>query len=180
MWVALKPPLLMGHDLREMSANTLTILNNPAIIALSQDPLGHAVNLVRRDINVKKDKYGMGETQLWKGQLANGDQAVIPFNAADEDIEMSASLEEILYYEGPEGSAPQVKQKWDVYDLWKGRMDIGTAQRILDAGDDSSSESEQILKDAQWYNASALSYQEGLKAEDSRLFGVLTSSIDAG
>ena len=120
MWAALKSPLLMGHDLRTMSAATLTILNNPAIIAISQDPLGLAVNLARRDTNVKKDKYGMGETHLWTGQLAGGDQVVILFNAADEDIQMSASLEEIFYYEGPEGSAPQVKQTWDVYDLWAG------------------------------------------------------------
>jgi alpha-galactosidase len=90
---------------------------------------------------------------------------------------MSASLEEIFYYEGPEGSAPQVKQTWDVYDLWAGRMDIETAQKILDADDDSH---EQLLKEAHWYNSSAMSYQEGLKAGDSRLLGKKCSSIAAG
>jgi alpha-galactosidase len=179
MWAALKSPLLMGHDLRTMSPATLTILNNPAIIALSQDPLGLAVNLARRDTNVKKDKYGMGETHLWTGQLAGGDQVVILFNAADEDIHMSASLEEIFYYEGPEGSAPQVKQAWDVYDLWAGRMDIETAQNILDADDDLRS-SEQLLTEANWYNSSAMSYKEGLKESDSRLLGKKSSSITAG
>jgi alpha-galactosidase len=179
MWAALKSPLLMGHDLRTMSAKTLTILNNPAIIAISQDPLGLAVNLVRRDTNVKKDKYGMGETHLWTGQLANGDQVVILFNAADQDIQMSASLEEIFYYEGPEGSAPQVNQIWDVYDLWAGRMDIETAQRILDADDDLPAR-EQLLKEAHWYNSSAMSYQEGLKAGDARLLGKKSSSIAPG
>jgi alpha-galactosidase len=179
MWAALKSPLLMGHDLRTMSASTLTILNNPAIIAISQDPLGLAVNLARRDTNVKKDKYGMGETHLWTGQLANGDQVVILFNAADEDIQMSASLEEIFYYEGAEGSAPQVKQAWDVYDLWAGRMDIETAQKILDADDDLPS-SEQLLREAHWYNSSAMSYQEGLKAGEPILLGKKSSSIAAG
>jgi alpha-galactosidase len=179
MWAALKSPLLMGHDLRTMSATTLTILNNPAIIAISQDPLGLAVNLVRRDTNVKKDKYGMGETHLWTGRLASSDQVVILFNAADQDIQMSASLEEIFYYEGPEGSAPQVKQAWDVYDLWAGRMSIETAQKILNADDDLRSR-EQLLKDAHWYNSSAVSYQEGLKAGDPRLIGKKSSSIPAG
>ena len=179
MWAALKSPLLMGHDLRTMSATTLTILNNPAIIAISQDPLGVAVNLARRDTNVKKDKYGMGETHMWTGRLAGGDQVVILFNAADEDIQMSASLEEIFYYEGPEGSAPQVKQAWDVYDLWAGRMDIETAQKILDADDDQRLR-EQLWTDANWYNSSAISYEEGLKAGDSRLLGKKTSSIAAG
>ena len=176
MWAALKSPLLMGHDLRTMSAPTLTILNNPAIIAISQDPLGVAVNLARRDTNVKKDKYGMGETHLWTGRLAGGDQVVILFNAADEDIQMSASLEEIFYYEGPEGSAPQVKQAWDVYDLWAGRMDTKTAQKILDA-DNNQRSGGQLLKEANWYNSSAISYEEGLKAGDSRLLGTKTSSI---
>jgi alpha-galactosidase len=177
MWAALKSPLLMGHDLRIMSAATLTILNNPAIIAISQDPLGLAVNLARRDTNVKKDKYGMGETHLWTGQLAGGDQAVILFNAADEDIQMIASLEEIFYYEGPEGSAPQVKQTWDVYDLWAERMDLETAQKILDAADDYGYE--RLLQEANWYNSSAMSYKEGLKAGDSRLLGKKTSTIVA-
>jgi alpha-galactosidase len=179
MWAALKSPLLMGHDLRTMTAATLTILNNPAIIALNQDPLGRAVNLARRDTNVKKDKYGMGETHLWTGQLAGGDQVVILFNAADQDIQMSASLEEIFYYEGPEGSAPQVEQAWDAYDLWAGRMDTETAQRILDA-DTSLQSSEQLLKEANWYNSSAVSYREGLKSEDSRLLGKKSFSIAAG
>jgi alpha-galactosidase len=92
---------------------------------------------------------------------------------------MSASLEEIFYYEGPEGSAPHAKQVWDVYDLWAGRMDTTTAQKILDAGDDIRS-SEQILKEANWYNSSAMSYREGLKAEDTRLLGEKVSSIAAG
>jgi alpha-galactosidase len=179
MWAALKSPLLMGHDLRTMSPTTLTILNNPAIIAISQDPLGLAVNLARRDTNVKKDKYGMGETHLWTGQLAGGDQVVILFNAADQDIHMSASLEEIFYYEGPEGSAPQAKQAWDVYDLWAGRMDIETAQKILVDDDDLRSR-EQLLKEANWYNSSAMSYKEGLKSGDPRLLGKKTSSIAAG
>ena len=179
MWAALKSPLLMGHDLRTMSATTLTILNNPSIIAISQDPLGRAVNLIRRDTNVRKDKYGMGETHLWTGRLANDDQVVILFNAADEDIQMSASLEEIFYYEGPEGSAPQVQQAWDVYDLWAGRMDVETAQKILDAEDDMRSQ-EQHLKEAHWYNSTAMSYQEGLKAGDSRLFGKKSFSIAPG
>lgn len=179
MWAALKSPLLIGNDLRELSANTLTILNNPAIIALNQDPLGSSVNLIRRDTNVKKDKYGMGETHLWTGRLAGGDQAVILLNVADEDLELSASLEEIFYHEGPEGSAPHVGHNWDVHDLWADRMDSKTAQRILDADDDMDS-FERMLKQVDWYNSTAISYKEGLKAGDPRLMGKKVSVIEAG
>ena len=170
MWAALKSPLLMGNDLRELSPESLSILNNPAIIAISQDPLGSAAFLVRKDLNVKKDKYGVGETHLWSGSLSGGDQVVILFNAADEDVEMEASLSEIFYYQGPEGSAPHVQQNWDVYDLWGNRMDLGLAQKVIDASADVEA-ARLILQEAKWYNVTELSYKDGLKAGDERLLG---------
>jgi alpha-galactosidase len=171
-------PLLMGNDLRELSPESLTILNNPAIIAISQDPLGSAAFLIRKDLNVKKDKYGVGETQMWSGSLSGGDQLVILFNAADEDVEMEASLAEIFYYQGPEGSAPHVQQSWHVYDLWANRMDLGTAQRVIDAKDDVEA-ARTILQDAKWYNVTKLSYKDGLRAGDERLLGKKVETIKA-
>jgi alpha-galactosidase len=96
LWAALKSPLLMGNDLRSLSALSLTILNNPAVIAVSQDPEGRSVTRIRRDINVAKDNYGVGEIQVWSGSLYGGDQVVILLNAAGEDQQISASLEEIF------------------------------------------------------------------------------------
>jgi len=40
MWAALNSPLLMGNDLRKLSASAFTIFSNPAVIAINQDPLG--------------------------------------------------------------------------------------------------------------------------------------------
>ena len=178
MWAALKSPLLMGNDLRELSPESLTILNNPAIIAISQDPLGSSAFLIRKDVNVKKDKYGMGETHLWAGSLYGGDQLVVLFNAADEDVDMEASLEEIFYYQGPEGSAPHVQQSWDVYDLWANRMDLGTAQKIIDASADVEA-ARILLQEANWYNVTELSYKDGLKAGDERLMGKKVETLKA-
>jgi alpha-galactosidase len=179
MWAALKSPLLIGADLRKLTPSTLTILNNPAVIAISQDPLGQSVNQIRRDTEgVKKDKYGMGETQVWSGHLWGGDQVVILLNAADEDVEMTASLEEIFYSDGPEGSAEAVHQAWDVYDLWANRMDSASALKILDA-DENMEAFESLLKEVNWYNATELSYKDGLKAEDRRLLGKLVQTIKA-
>lgn len=176
MWAALKSPLLMGNDLRTLNAKALTILNNPAVIAVSQDPVGRAVHRVIRDLDVKKDEYGMGEAQVWSGHLYGGDAVVILFNAADEDLNMEASLEEIFVSDGPHGSAEQVHEKWDVYDLWANRMEEATAAKILAA---SSTEYEQILKDIDWYNSTAMPYKEGLKAEDPRLMGKKIGSVSA-
>ena len=178
MWSALKSPLLIGNDLRELSAESLTILNNPAIIAINQDPLGSAAFLIRKDTNVKKDKYGMGEAHVWSGSLWGGDQLVVLFNAANEDLDIEASLEEIFYYQGPEGSAPHVQQNWQAYDLWANRMDLATAQKIIDAGDDTVA-SEKILQEVNWYNSTEISYKDGLKAGDERLLGKKVEIIKA-
>jgi len=164
----------MGNDLRSLSALSLSILNNPAVIAISQDPEGRSAARVRRDTQVPKDKYGMGEIQVWSGSLYGGDQVVILLNAAEEDSEISASLEEIFLHDGPEGSAPQVQEEWEVYDLWANRMDSSLAQHILDAPADKL---EKLFKDANWYNATEISYEEGLKNSDLRLLGKKISRI---
>ncbi|KAH7419388.1 glycoside hydrolase superfamily [Cadophora sp. MPI-SDFR-AT-0126] len=169
LWAALKSPLMLGNDLRIMSPSALSIVNNPAIIALSQDPHGRSATRVARNTSVPKDEYGIGETHIWSGKLENGDQVVILLNAANEDLEMSASLKEIFTPSGPGGSAPQVKESWEVWDLWADRMSDADAQAILDA-DDQASKSE-VLKKLNWYNASEVSYKEGLEKGDERLFG---------
>ena len=174
MWAALKSSLLIGNDLRILSASTLTILNNPAIIAISQDPMGRSAIRISRDLNVAKDKYGVGETQIWSGHLYGGDQVVIFLNAADETMQMSTSLEDIFVAHGPGGSAPGIKETWEVYDLWANRMDEEVAQSILDAPTEAL---EKTLKKANWYNSTALSYKDGLKSGDARLLGKKISTI---
>ena len=168
MWSAVKSPLLVGADLRELSPKTLTILNNPAIIAVNQDPLGRSASQIYKSTDVKKDRYGQGEVQIWAGPLYPTDQLVVFLNAADEDLDMTISLNDIFIHEGPEGSAPQTKDEYDVHDLWADRMDDSTAQQIL-AG------KEQYKK--KWYNSTETSYKEGLDKGDSRLLGKRVGSI---
>ncbi len=169
----------MGNDLRTLSAPSLTILNNPAVIAISQDPDGRSAARVRRETNVAKDKYGMGEIQVWSGSLYGGDQVVILLNAAGEDSQVSASLEEIFLHDGPEGSAPQVQEEWEVYDLWANRMDDALAEKILGAAGEEEKRAK-LFRDANWYNATEISYKEGLKNSDARLLGKKTGRIPAG
>ena len=168
MWSAVKSPLLIGADLRELSPKTLTILNNPAIIAVNQDPLGKSAMQIYKSTDVKKDRYGQGEVQIWAGPLYPNDQLVIFLNAADEDLEMSTSLNDIFIHEGPEGSAPQTKDEYDVHDLWADRMDDFTASQIL-AG--------KAQYKQKWYNSTMVSYKDGLDQGDSRLLGKRVGSI---
>lgn len=176
MWAAIKSPLLMGNDLRTLSASSLTILNNPAVIAINQDPVGRPAARVRRDFDIAKDKYGIGEFHIWSGPLYDGDQVVVLLNAGGEEKEVTVSLSEIFVHEGPEGSAPQVKGTWDVYDVWGNRMKEDVAHKILDA---SAEEAGKILLEEKWYNSTTLSYEKGLAKEDSRLLGRLVGRIES-
>lgn len=180
MWAALKSPLLLGNDLREMSAKTLSILNNPAIIALNQDPRGKAVMRINRNTSVPQDEFGIGETHIWSGPLANGDQVVIFLNIANEAVDMSTTLDEIFVMDGPHGSAPQAQQSHDIYDLWtegQSRMTEADAQSILDAP--TVDARHEILQKLHWYNATEIPYADGLAAEDERLFGEKVGSVAA-
>lgn len=179
LWAAIKSPLFLGNDIRDMPASALTIINNPAIIALSQDPHGRSVTRVRRDTEgVAKDEWGMGETHVWAGHLQNGDEAVILLNAGGEDMEMSVTLAEIFIPYGPGGSAPHVKYDWVIHDLWADRMPESTAEKLLAAT--TESERASILKEANWYNATEIPYAKGLAEGDARLFGQKVGIVEAG
>jgi len=178
LWAVLKSPLLISADLRTMSAKTLSILNNPGILAISQDPLGHSVTRIMRSTGMNPDKYGVGELQIWTGPLSSGDQVVLFLNAAGRGLRMSASLAEIFVADGPGGSAPQVKQKWDVYNVWAHRMTAAVAQEIVDAPDQVAKHA--LLMKANWYNVTETSYAEGLKNGDARLLGRKEETIEAG
>ncbi|KAH7361077.1 melibiase [Rhexocercosporidium sp. MPI-PUGE-AT-0058] len=177
LWAALKSPLLMGNDLRTLSANALTILNNPAVIAINQDPEGRSIARVRRETGASPDKYGIGEIQVWSGYLYGGDQVVLLLNAGGKNTRISASLAEIFLHDGPEGSAPQVQEEWEVYDLWANRMDTDLGQKILDV---DTNQLEKLFKDANWYNSTETSYKDGLKKSDPRLMGKKTGKIAPG
>ena len=122
-----------------------------------------------------KDKYGIGETQIWSEPLYQGDQLVVFLNAADEDMEMSATLDEIFVMDGPEGSAAQTKQRWNIYDLWAKRMDQTIAEQIVKSGI-----ARPEFKKENWYNSTELPYAEGLKAGDKRLLGQQIGNVGPG
>ena len=161
LWAALKSPLFLGNDLRNMPAS------------------GRSVTRVRRDTEgVAKDEWGVGETHVWAGHLQNGDEAVILLNAGGKDMEMSVSLAEIFIPYGPGGSAPHVKYDWAVHDLWAHRMPEATAEELLSA--DTHVQRESILSKANWYNATEIPYAKGLAQEDARLFGEKIGVVEAG
>ncbi|KAK0120538.1 hypothetical protein ONS96_010744 [Cadophora gregata f. sp. sojae] len=172
MWAMLNSPLLMGNDLRTLSPRALTILNNPAVIAINQDPLAKSAIRIYRNTSVAKDEYAQGEIQIWSGKLFGGDQVVAFLNAANEDLEMSASLKEIFIREA--GKAPQVEEEWTVYDLWANRMNDGDAERILEALPEARLA---IFAELDWYNSTDIPYELGIINGDPRLLGKNVGTI---
>lgn len=180
LWAALKSPLLIGADIRSLSPSALTILNNPAIIALSQDPFGRPAIRVLYNTSsaIPKDRFGVGETQVWSGPLYGGDQVVIFLNAATMKQSITAYAEDIFLGEGPGCSAPQCSETWDVHDLWGHRMSESTADKIIAQQEDKSGTGVRKIYQAEnLYNSSELSYKDGLERADPRLLGEKTGLL---
>ena len=49
LWSLLKSPLFIGADLRSLSKSALKILTAPEVIAVNQDPLGVAGDLIWKE-----------------------------------------------------------------------------------------------------------------------------------
>ncbi|EFN54618.1 hypothetical protein CHLNCDRAFT_35902 [Chlorella variabilis] len=70
LWALLKSPLMIGHDLRDFSKTSLGILLAKEVIAINQDDLGVAGDLVWRQ----------GTKRVYAGPLAGGGRAVVLAN----------------------------------------------------------------------------------------------------
>ncbi|KZF25420.1 glycoside hydrolase family 27 protein [Xylona heveae TC161] len=172
MWAAVKSPLIMGNDIRSLSPSSFSILANPAVIAISQDPLStSAVRRWRYPVE-DVDEYGQGDIQLWSGQLAYGDYVVALLNTGNNARIMNATLVDIFRDEGP-GGKPNSAQAWDVYDLWADRMSDDTANLILNSNGTALQNGTVSLP----YNATKLSYADGLAKNTTALLGKYTTTI---
>lgn len=115
----------------KIDSGTLSILQNPAVLAISQDPNGEPATRVWRYHVEDTNEYGKGEIQMYSGNLSGGDKLVLLLNAGSNDREMNATLVDIFWADGPAGSAAQIKQDWDIYDLWANRMSREEANAII-------------------------------------------------
>ena len=179
----------MGTDVTKMTPETLSIYSNPAIIAINQDPLGIPVTRVwqspahPQNETYSVDAYTAGETSFWTGELMNGDYVVAFVNGGPKATTMIATMNDVfidLITTGNNGPVPQFKQTYDVYDLWANRMSTVTAQSIIAGNVTLQTNSTNVTSEAsanstlpmQTYNATQLSYKEGLDANNTALFGV--------
>lgn len=97
LWSLVASPLLAGNDVRNMDETTKSILLNKEVIAINQDPLGHAAARLAQQ----------GETEVWARPLDHGAWAVGLFNRGAAGAEVSVKWADL-----------KLDGQWKVRDLW--------------------------------------------------------------
>jgi alpha-galactosidase len=99
MWAMLAAPLMAGNDVTTMPSDVRTVLTDPEVLAIDQDPLGHQARRVRT-----------GErTEVWARPLADGSTAVALLNRTDTTIAATTTAEE--------AGAPEA-DGYTLFDVW--------------------------------------------------------------
>ncbi|KAI9138969.1 putative alpha-galactosidase [Paraphysoderma sedebokerense] len=73
LWAFLKSPLILGHDVRTMTPEILSLLTSPEIIAVNQDQLAHPAVLLKREY--QGGFFGVGReilVDVWKVEVEGG------------------------------------------------------------------------------------------------------------
>jgi alpha-galactosidase len=81
MWSVVAAPLIVGSDVRALSADTVAMLTNRDVLAVDQDPLGKQ--------GTKIASQGSGD--VWVRQLANGDRAVALLNRGSTPLTIATT-----------------------------------------------------------------------------------------
>jgi len=116
IWAISASPLIMGNDLRNVSAESKAILFNEHAIAVSQDPLG------QMGIRLTDDAT---DSQIWARKMLNGDVAVALYNRADAaaDITVQFNMTGI-----------NMLSEVDVFDIWAKKPLGSFSQQYTAAG----------------------------------------------
>lgn len=124
LWCLLSAPLLLGCDLAQLDAFTLSLLTNHEVLAVNQDPLGMQATKV----------YDGVRYQIWAKDMADGSKAVGIFNIGKE------SPEEAFNWTGDEQmlritvGANQIGleegAEYRIRDLWR-QKEIGTFTKVF-------------------------------------------------
>ncbi|KAI9691396.1 MAG: hypothetical protein M1820_009684 [Bogoriella megaspora] len=197
MWALMSSPLLIGTNVLTLSPANLAIYSNPAVIALNQDPSGGAA--VRKwQYFVDPDEYGQGEIALWTRQMNNSDMVFALLNAGNSSRcgstcpdavssqanfsrrSMNTTLYDIFLDAATAGAykAPlQLEEQFDVWDLWGNRMSDEEAATLINGTAPAiGANSTSVTR----YNATAVSYADGLNANNTALYGKKVGTIGPG
>ncbi|XP_028111182.1 alpha-galactosidase 3-like isoform X1 [Camellia sinensis] len=123
IWALMKAPLLIGCDVRNMTAETFELLSNKEVIAVNQDPLG----VQGRKVHVA----GTNDChQVWAGPLTGQSLAVALWNRCSKAATITAAWGAL----GLESSTSV-----SVRDLWKHQDVVGDVVASFSAQVDAHS-----------------------------------------
>ena len=175
IWALAATQLIMGTDIRKLTPAALSIYTTPAVLAVNQDPTVRAGRRHWRYFVPDVDEYGQGEIALWSRVMNNSDVVVALVNAGNDSRVMNGSLAEIFSDEGGT-RADEAQMDYDVYDLWGYRMDDDTARMVLNGTAPPIDNANATMR----WNATAMSYAEGLNRTVPALMGKRVGSVPAG
>ncbi|KAK8935890.1 Alpha-galactosidase [Platanthera zijinensis] len=115
IWALMKAPLLIGCDVRNMTAETFEILSNKEVIAVNQDALG----VQGRKVSVTGNNNC---SQVWAGPLTGKRAVVILWNRCSESVEITANWETIGLHASTAVSVRDLWKHEDVADNVLGRI----------------------------------------------------------
>jgi hypothetical protein len=101
MWAVLAAPLILGSDPRVLSPGAISMLENPQVIAIDQDPAGAQGTLMQQ----------LGTAQVWAKPLSNGDRAVALLNRGATQLQIGALAWDV-------GLPPT--GNYQINDVWQG------------------------------------------------------------
>jgi alpha-galactosidase len=127
IWAATKSPMIMTDVFAKLDLQTLSSLQDTAVLAVSQDSVGSSITRCWRYFVSDTDVFGKGEIQLLTGGLSGGDQPVLFLNAGSKDREVS--LAEVFWEDARPGTAHH--KCWDIYDLWANPTGNASALAII-------------------------------------------------
>jgi alpha-galactosidase len=97
LWAVVSAPLILGNDVRNMTAATKAILMNKEIIAVDQDGLTKPGKRLLTD----------GKREIWLKQLKDGSKAVVLFNKQATEATLTLNFNDI-----------NLTKKAKIRDLW--------------------------------------------------------------
>ncbi|UUL84152.1 NPCBM/NEW2 domain-containing protein [Sphingomonas qomolangmaensis] len=112
LWAMINSPLIIGYDLRKLTAAQRTIFGNAQIVALNQDPAGNQAVIA----------YQSEDVQFLVKTLADGGKAVALFNRSAEPAEVHLTAAQLKYRE----DAPVA-----LTDLWSGKRSSFTGEQAF-------------------------------------------------
>lgn len=124
LWALMNSPLMIGCDIRDMSAETKTILLNKEVIAINQDKGGRSpfyVNTWRYEVNNNRKadepyylNYPINTPALAK-YLDNGDIAIGLLNFTDSDAKFAVGFDAL-------GIPVESGKTLELQNLWTGEV----------------------------------------------------------